>query len=141
MIGIVHGVDEYAPSLRCLEHLLIDVTRRRRHDIPGIVDISGFEGSPHDRHTRLLKFRSNHGSNHRNARSVCEQAGEFARGHTTTANEKNSAIAKLQEDRIHENNLSYAVTPCGETTRSKSDSARPILTGRSTRSAMISAVL
>jgi hypothetical protein len=49
----------------------------------------------------VLDLSSNHGCHYRDARSVGEKAREFCRGHTATANKKNSAIAKLQENWIH----------------------------------------
>jgi hypothetical protein len=49
----------------------------------------------------LLELGSNHRCDDGNVRSVCQQASQFPRGHTTTANKKNPAVAKLQEYWMH----------------------------------------
>src|SRR5262245_31639299 len=111
--------------LCCLEHVLVDLRRCRCHHVPGTIEIRRNECSLRDRHTRLMKLRPNLRRDDGDECTVREQARQLRRGDWTTANEKHAPTRQLQKDRVH---VFYAVTPCGATTRSKSDNARPILT-------------
>ena len=88
-----------------------------------------------------MELRSNLRRHDGDVRSVGKQPRKLPGSDPSSSNEENTPTAQFQKDGIHGTTLSYAVTPCGETTRSKSDNARPILTGCSTRSAMTSVVL
>ena len=99
--GIVDSIHKHLPMLCRLEHLLVDLRRRRRNDIPGTIEIGRLEYTLRDRHAWLMQFRSNLWCDDRHERTVSQKSCEFRCGNLSAAYEENSPTSQLQEDWIH----------------------------------------
>src|SRR6185295_2729248 len=136
MCPVVHRVHEDVARLRCLEHLAVHVGRSRGDDVPGNVEIALVERATLEHDAGHLQLGPDLRRHHRDTCALAQQAMQLSGGNASAADEQHLATGELQECGIH-----HALTVCGATTRSKSDSLRPIVTGGSTRSRMTSAVL